>query len=351
MNLLQKRARGALLGLAIGDALGWPALLHRSQVFPPWTRRIRREIDVQRERAGVLRIPMPFSLNQPAQHFAPGPTDDTEWAAWTIRNLIDHGCTVEPAWVSEVWLQLAGEGTSVRGGVSTQSALENLRNGILPPSSGRDNPHYFDDGAACRAVPIGIAYAGNPGAAASAAMLDASVTNFEDGVWIAGAIAAALSAACAGEPSDSLIEVALEVLPEGSWSRRTAKKALALVDGRVSSLALVPLLDSIVNKEYSDGCVGPESLALSLALVRYFGKRFDEAVAVSALFAKSADAVPAIVGAITGALSPEALVLEQWSQWTMLGICIPKLTGMDYLEAVDNFVRICPSLHSREVSS
>ncbi len=39
------RAKGALYGLAIGDAVGWPALYHRTYTLPFWTRRLRREID------------------------------------------------------------------------------------------------------------------------------------------------------------------------------------------------------------------------------------------------------------------------------------------------------------------
>jgi len=348
MNALQQRARGALLGLAIGDAIGWPAMFHRSHVLPPWTRRLRREIDGQREDTGVLRIPMPFSLNQPAETFELGPTDDTEWAAWTISTLMDHGCTVDEKWVTEAWVGLARQQERVKGGVSTQAALENLRRGLLPPSSGRDNPHYFDDGAACRAVPIGIAYAGKPETAASAAAIEASVTNFEDGVWIAAAIAGAISAACAGESAEAVISVALKVLPKKSWTLRTVERALVLARGQNSPLGLVSRLDSIVSKEYSDGCVGPESLALSLAVIQDCAGGFDGAVAAAALFARSADAVPGIVGAIAGALSPEAETIQQWSHWSMQGICLPQLAGVDYLQLVNEYVGTCPSLQARE---
>lgn len=350
MNVLQQRARGALLGLAIGDAIGWPAMYHRSRTLPSWTRRIRREIDMQREDASVLRVPIPFSLNQPAATFELGPTDDAEWAAWTIRFLIEHGCVVEEKPVTDAWVGLSRQVPPVRGGVSTQAALENLRRGILPPASGRDNPHFFDDGATCRAVPVGIAYACNPGAAAAAAALDASATNFEDGVWVAGAIAAAISAACAGEPADSVVNVALSRVPGDSWSRRIAEKALAIAGGGQAPLALVSRLDGIVSKEYSDGCIGPESLALTLALIRHFQGRFDEAVTTAALFARSADAVPALVGAIAGALSPDAQTLQQWSHWSLQGICLPQLAGADYLQVVNEFVDCCPALQSGEVS-
>src|SRR5512141_2275250 len=79
MNNFETRARNALLGLALGDAIGWTAMYHRAHTLPAWTRRRRREIDAQREETNVLRIPMPFSLNQPSETFDLCPTDDTEW--------------------------------------------------------------------------------------------------------------------------------------------------------------------------------------------------------------------------------------------------------------------------------
>ena len=88
MNDLKQRAVNAMIGLAIGDALSWTAMFHRSVLLPPWTRRKRREIDIESEMTNVIITPMPFSLNQPAQHFAISPTDETEWAAFTADILL-----------------------------------------------------------------------------------------------------------------------------------------------------------------------------------------------------------------------------------------------------------------------
>ena len=45
-------------------------------------------MDAAAEDQGVLRIPQPFSLNRPSDPFTLGPTDDTEWAAWTADLLL-----------------------------------------------------------------------------------------------------------------------------------------------------------------------------------------------------------------------------------------------------------------------
>jgi ADP-ribosylglycohydrolase len=335
----ETRARNALFGLALGDAIGWPAMYHRARTLPAWTRRIRRDIDAQREEANVLRIPMPFSLNQPSEAFELYPTDDTEWAAWMMENLIQHGCVVEQAWVYQRWNILAHSAESVRGGISTHAALENLRRGLTPPATGRDNPHYFDDGAICRAVPIGIASAGNPGRASEAAAIDASVTNFADGVWVACAAASAVAEACAGGTIESVIAAAVEALPGESWSRRAVDDALHIARNEKSDLGLIPALHGILNREYSDGCVGPESLALSLALVSCLSMRFGEAILTAAAFARTADTVPALVGAIVGAMSPGDVVPAAWKNLaTLRGICLRELAGRDYLRLVDQFV-------------
>ena len=350
MNEFRRRARNTLLGLAVGDAIGWPSMFHRSRLLPAWTRRVRREMDAEREETGVLRVPMPFSLNGPAELFDLIPTDDTEWAAWTILNLLKHRCTIEREWINDAWLALAGGNERTLGGVSTLTALGNFRRGLVPPQSGSDNPHYFDDGALCRAVPIGIAYAGRPAEASRAAGLDACATNSEDGVWVAQSVAAAVSAACAGEPIGAVMVAALEPLPGGSWSRRTVQQALHICREDSPVIALIPSLHGLLNREYSDGCVGPETLALALGIVSKLGDRFAEAVTVAAAFAKGADAVPAVVGAIAGAVAAGDPVPREWERTlgSLKGICLPSLAGKDYLRLIDEFVAACPVPRTRE---
>ena len=81
----KERVRNSLYGLAIGDAMSWPAFYHRTYTLPFWTRRLRREIDAAQEDYQITRFPMPFSLNRPTENLQFGPTDDTEWAAFTAN--------------------------------------------------------------------------------------------------------------------------------------------------------------------------------------------------------------------------------------------------------------------------
>ncbi len=337
MNALRQRACNAMLGLAVGDAMSWPAMFHRSFLLPSWTRRIRREMDAAAETTNVIRPAMPFSLNRSAAAFDLGPTDDTEWAAFTAQQLLAQGGELAPEKILAAWLELAPQ-QNVRGGVSLQAALANLRQNKLPPHSGRDNPHYFDDGAMCRAVPIGVVCAGRPAAAAALVASEATITNAEDGVWAAQALAAALSVACTGAAVDAVIDAALEQLPGAAWITRTVHEALALITDDATLFDIFPRLsERIINREYSDGNVAPETLALTLVIIKWCQGDFKTAVTAAAAFAKTADSVPAFVGALSGALRMDKIISAEWMERCrrLQGICVPALAGVDYVELAE----------------
>jgi ADP-ribosylglycohydrolase len=337
MNSIQQRARNAMLGLAIGDALSWPAMFHRSRLLPPWTRRIRREMDSASESAKILALPMPFSLNQPPEFFDIGPTDDTEWAAFTSSILLNDDSEFELS-LYNAWLALANSEENVKGSVSTQAALTNLRKGFLPPRTGKENPHYFDDGALSRAVPIGVINAGNPEKAARMASTDASITNAEDGVWAAQALAVAISLACVGKGIKEILDAARSILPQSSLVRRRVHEALALVVEGETLFSIQPIIqNTIINQEYSYGNAAPETLALTFLIARSYGPNFEHAVTVATSFAKTADALPATIGALVGAMNSNTVASKEWlsSISTLRGICIPSLAGMNYLELTE----------------
>lgn len=334
---LHTRKRNAMFGLAIGDALSWPAMFHRSHLLPLWTRKIRRELDAAAEDTNAIALSLPFSLNCQAEAFALGPADDTEWAACTIMNLVQQRGEFNREEVLVAWQRLAGA-SNIRGSIGTLSALANLKKAKLPPHSGHDHPHYFDDGAVARAVPIGILCAGNPARAAAAAEIDAQITNAEDGLWAAQAMAAGISAACGGGSLESVLHHALSQLPGESWIQRTVTEALSLCDDRKPVLEAIPLLSAaIINREYNYGNAAPETLALTLTIVKLTQGRFENAVMLAAAFAKTADSVPAFAGALCGALTDHDILTPSWrvSLQKLRGICIPALADLNFIELVE----------------
>ena len=338
MNNIKQRAKNAMIGLAIGDSLSWTSMFHRSVLLPQWTRRIRREMDASSETTNVIITPMPFSLNQPAKYLNISPTDKTEWAAFSAEILLKNNFISYNKSVLDEWIKLANLKESIRGGVSTQAAIKNLRNGIQPPQSGKQNPHYFDDGALARAVPIGIIYAGYPDKAAELANIDASVTNGEDGLWAAQAMAVAVSLICSGENIEDAIRAANKYLPESSWIRRTIDEAINISENCNSIFSIIPeIQNNIVNREYSYGNLAPETLALTFIIAKLHGDNFETAVTTASCFAKSGETLPAMVGALAGAMQLRNIAGENWLSaiGTLNGICIQRYSGKNYLKLIE----------------
>lgn len=344
MNEMKQRARNAMIGLAIGDAISWTSLFHRSYLLPAWTRRIRREMDAVSEATHVITLPMPFSLNQPAEHFNIAPSDETEWGAFSAEILLKSiGTASYKDNVIQQWISLVNSKETVRGGVSTQAAIQNFKNGLLPPQTGRENPHYFDDGAMPRSVPIGIVCSGRPEEAARLAAIDAAVSNSEDGIWAAQSMAVAIALVSSGKSITEAIQIARQYLPESSWIKRIVDETMHLVGENRSIFSMVPLLhNKIVNREYSYGNVAPETLALTFVIAQVHRDDFESAVATAAGFAKSGETLPAMVGAMVGASHTESIASEIWMNAisTLKGICIPSFAGKNYHDLTEQIANI-----------
>lgn len=338
MNEFKIRAQNALIGLAIGDAISWNAMFHRNYLLPPWTRRIRREIDASSETTNVILQPTPFSLNQPAENYNISPTINTEWAAFTTEILLSSDYESYHESVLKGWNKLAQSTETIRGSVATQTALNNLRKGIQPPQSGKENPHYFDDSAMSRAVPIGIFCVGQPNIAAHLAEIDASITNSEDGVWAAQAIAVAVSLICSGQNVSDAIDAAHKFLPPTSWIKRTVEETFLITRESNSIFSILPeLQNEIVNHEYSYGNTAPETLALTFSIAKLHGKDFETAIMTANSFSKSSETLPAMVGALVGGMQSTKIESESWLNAIsrLKGICVLSLAGKDYLSLVE----------------
>ena len=346
MNAIGIKTRNAMMGLAIGDAIGWNAMHHRSFLLPPWTRRLRRDIEAESEKSGTIGQALPFSLNCDSTGFLLGPTDDSEWAAFTASLLIESNGTITPDALVRYWKELAEGNDLLRGKASVRGALKNLSLGLVPPVTGHDNPGYFDDAAVSRAVPIGVMCVGNPEEAARITNLEASATNADDGIEAAKAMSVAISLACSGSSLREVIEASVRQLPSGSWIRRNADVVLshaAQSDSLLSEVA--ELSELIVNREHNNGSAAAETFALALGIVQLAGGDFEKGVSASTLVAKTADSVPAFVGAMCAALADVPVATPYWEERlsTLRGICIPSYKGKSFLNIVNDLATIAES--------
>ncbi|NUR88867.1 MAG: ADP-ribosylglycohydrolase family protein [Nonomuraea sp.] len=311
-----ERSRGAVLGLAVGDAAGWPASRHRSVLHAPWSRRLYRELETFAEEHRVTTLPVPFALNQPTAPLAVGPSDDAEWLAWTLL-------TIERP-RAEAFRELAVR-QDVRGRISVATALDNLAKGVEPPASGHDNPHFFDDAAAVRAVAFGL-LGRDP-------VEDAQVTNAYDGVLGARAMAAAISAAVETGDVGAAVEAALAVLPEDTAIGHNAREARKIAKN--GAFDAVPALDALLDDHVYSYAVGAaQTVPAALALAEAARGELREAVPAAACLASLADSAPALTGALTGACGGFDAIPEGWiaPARTLAGCCLPELAGRDIMD-------------------
>ncbi|MFF7445023.1 MULTISPECIES: ADP-ribosylglycohydrolase family protein [unclassified Streptomyces] len=354
-----RRIEGLLLGLAAGDAAGWPAARHRAARMPDWTRRLTRELDTFAEQNATTTLPVPIALNQPPEPLRLGPSDDAEWAAFAAEALLRAGDDTAlgdlsrarrtRAAIDLAWNGLAAEVAAaadrapevesavlpLRARISVRAGLGNLATGLRPPATGHDNPHYFDDAACVRACVLAAAHPGDPRLAAELAEFDARYTQDGDGVHGARAMAAALSLALAGADIHACATAALGELPAETEIGRNARHALKLARQAESAFALIPLLEhQIVDHVYSYGIAAAETVPVALALATAADGRIGEAIPAAACLSRVADSAPALTGALTGALSGGGAIPATWRDAcrTLSGCALPRLTGTDLVE-------------------
>ncbi|MEV4685672.1 ADP-ribosylglycohydrolase family protein [Streptomyces kurssanovii] len=353
-----RRIEGLLLGLAAGDAAGWPAARHRAARMPEWTRRLTRELDTFAEQNATTTLPVPIALNQPPEPLRLGPSDDAEWAAFaagtvlTAAGQLFRGLAPERrmrAAIDVAWNALAGQVAAaaerapevesavlpLRARISVRAGLGNLATGLRPPATGHDNPHYFDDAACVRATVLAVVHPGDPAAAAVLAEFDARYTQDGDGVHGARAMAAAVASALGGADVDAAVDAALAQLPEATEIGRNAHHAVGLARDASGAFELVPLLEhQIVDHVYSYGIAAAETVPVALAVAVAARGKVAEAVPAAVCLSRVADSAPALAGALTGALGGGSSVPATWRDAcrTLAGCALPRLAGTDLVE-------------------
>ncbi|MER7462539.1 ADP-ribosylglycohydrolase family protein [Streptomyces sp. NPDC097981] len=356
-----RRIEGLLLGLASGDAAGWPAARHRASRMPEWTRRLTRELDTFAEQNQTTTLPVPIALNQPPEPLCLGPSDDAEWAAFAAESVLTAAGVLLSdlsrsrrmrAAIDLAWNALASEIAAaaerapevesavlpLRARISVRAGLGNLAAGLRPPATGHDNPHYFDDAACVRACVLAVVHPGDPAAAADLAEFDARYTQDGDGVHGARAMAAAIAAALAGADTGTAVDAALGQLPEATEIGRNARHAVKLARAHTDgggAFAIVPTLEhEIVDHVYSYGIAAAETVPVALALATAARGRVGEAVPAAACLSRVADSAPALAGALTGALGGGSSIPAAWREAcrTLSGCALPRLAGTDLVE-------------------
>ncbi|MEV4101816.1 ADP-ribosylglycohydrolase family protein [Nonomuraea sp. NPDC049649] len=308
------RARGCLLGLAAGDALGAPAEnLTPEQIRRRWGRLTEIE---------------------------GGGTDDTEYAIFAAGLLVAHGHGLTAELVAAAYRDLvipAVTGPMRGAGFSELGTVQALRRGLEPPMTGLIHQHGWSDGLAMRAAPYGVFCPGDPVEAARLVTEDGRVSQSGEGILGGRAVAGAVAAAMAGADPAQVIEAALSVVPADSWTARNVVRARAALTAADPAQALH---DAVVARHYPWTDVAPEAVALALSACLHGGGDVEASVTFAVSLGRDADTIAAIAGAVAGAGQGESGVPARWAAriGPATGKCLPVVAGRHVLDVADELV-------------
>ncbi|EGX56023.1 hypothetical protein SZN_29967 [Streptomyces zinciresistens K42] len=308
------RARGALLGLAVGDALGAPAEnMKPSEIRARWGRITG------------------FVSDNPCG------TDDTEYAIFSGLLLARHGSALTPAHAEGAWHQWIAdraEGPFRGAGFSERGTLENLRRGLAAPISAQHR-HAWSDGLAMRAAPFGVFAAGRPAEAARLVAIDGSVSHDGEGIHGGRAVAAGVAAAMAGAPTTAVVAAALAVVPDDSWTARSLRRAVT-----AAPLGERAVRSAVVIGGYPWTDLAPEAVALAFGAYAAADGAFVQAVLTAVNMGRDADTTAAVAGALAGATQGESAIPAHWAAaiGPARGSCLPSMRGHHVLDVAELLV-------------
>ena len=282
----REAARGMLLGLALGDALGWPVeFLDRPQIGAHFGR------------DGITAPPDPALI-----------TDDTQMSAAVAEALIEAGrsdldslmqATARKfiAWKNDPATASRAPGTTCIRGVNALAAGAPWHEAGVKDSKGC--------GACMRVAPVGYFYQFQPEQLKTVARSQAWLTHRHP------------TADAASVGSAYLVKLALDGTPPAEYAARTLDFAQGLSEEFEAALYRVGHVIGWTDEEAALNHVGPtrgggwiaeEAVAMALYCVLKYPDSYPAAVTLAANISGDSDTVASITGGILGArLGPEAL--------------------------------------------
>ncbi|MFH9863817.1 ADP-ribosylglycohydrolase family protein [Streptomyces sp. NPDC017202] len=330
---LEERVTGALVGAAVGDALGGPV-----EGYSP--DQIRR-----RHGGRVHGVVGPWNGDdwRTARPIAPyhkgdgHVTDDTLMTHALIRvytTVRDHldayalaGHLVPDLMTNPRWIpELEAEALPLqRVFLAEKWLVARLHYGHVDPrEAGVGN--IVNCGAAMYMAPVGLVNAADPAAAYAEAIDLAGAHQSSYGREAAGVLAAAVAAACApGATPDSVVAACLSLAKDGT---RTAIERVCEVASRHRDFesALAPLREAVapydtVGPDYRQPSLAArrpsrlhavEELPVALGMVVVAGGDHRHAVLGAVNYGRDCDSIATMAGAVTGALGSP--VPDEWSK-------------------------------------
>ncbi|MFJ9036376.1 ADP-ribosylglycohydrolase family protein [Streptomyces sp. NPDC102406] len=361
---LEDRTTGALVGAAVGDALGGPV--------EGWT----PEAIAERHGGRVRGIVEPFHKDdwRTARPIAPyhkgdgHVTDDTLMTHALVRvyekvrdhldayAVADHlvpDLITTPRWIPE----LEAEALPLqRIFLAEKWIVARIHYGHVDPrEAGVGN--IVNCGAAMYMAPVGVVNAGNPLGAYQEALDVAGAHQSSYGREAAGVFAAAVAAAYKPDATPhAVVEDALAPAKDGT---RAAIEAVCEVASRYDDFeeALAPLRAAVapfdtVGPDYRKPSLGArrpsrlhaiEELPVALGMLLVGGGDFRQTVLGSVNYGRDCDSIATMSGAIVGALYGEGAVPGEWSAE------IARASRLDLHAPAAALARVTREVHARDV--
>ncbi|MEV1021526.1 ADP-ribosylglycohydrolase family protein [Streptomyces sp. NPDC050264] len=361
---LEDRTTGALVGAAVGDALGGPV--------EGWT----PEAIAERHGGRVRGIVEPFHKDdwKTARPIAPyhkgdgHVTDDTLMTHALIRvyekvrdhldayAVADHlvpDLITTPRWIPE----LEAEALPLqRIFLAEKWIVARIHYGHIDPrEAGVGN--IVNCGAAMYMAPVGAVNAGNPLKAYNEALDVAGAHQSSYGREAAGVFAAAVAAAYApGATPTTVVDAALSLAKDGT---KAAIEAVCETAARYDDFeeALAPLREAVtpfdtVGPEYRKPSLGArrpsrlhaiEELPVALGMLLVGAGDFRHTVLGSVNYGRDCDSIATMSGAIVGALYGEGAVPKEWSAE------IARASKLDLHAPAAALARVTREVHARDL--
>jgi ADP-ribosylglycohydrolase len=303
------RFRGCILGLAIGDALGHPTEFVDSVA----------EIRARWGAAGITGF-------ESAREHPPGTfTDDTQMSIAAARALIRAGHAGLEPMMSVLGVEFVAWARSPKNnrapGMACMTGCDALARGADWRSAGA--PRSKGCGAAMRAAPFGLYFAGRPQLLLRVAAAQSVLTHrHPTGIASSVAAAAAVSFVVEGGHPGGLIpavRAAVAGVDEALLIDVGCDPARARATGAREMLAALDHLEGTLDEESDDVCslagdawVGEEAVAAALWCVLRARGDFRGAVLRGANSSGDSDSIACIAGAIAGAAAGIAGIDGAW---------------------------------------